>query len=156
TKIALISSAPSEEPKDWFLTNRQMADARAKVNAKAGARRMLAHAIIMPGKPGWLDDLDAALALKPDSIKGYTVGDNTHKELARHPWRMDNEETYRGYERIAKAGIRNICVHKGLWPRSLDREFPRLAPYADVRDVAKAAKDWPQLNFIIYHAAYRL
>ena len=31
-----------------------------------------------------------------------------------------------------------------------------LAPYADVRDVAKAAKDWPQLNFIIYHAAYRL
>ena len=26
---------------------------------------------------------------------------------------------------------------------------------ADVRDVAKAAKDWPQLNFIIYHGGYR-
>jgi len=25
----------------------------------------------------------------------------------------------------------------------------------DVRDVAKAAKDWPQLNFIIYHGGYR-
>src|SRR6185369_15144858 len=27
--------------------------------------------------------------------------------------------------------------------------------YSDVRDVAKAAKDWPQLNFIIYHGGYR-
>jgi predicted TIM-barrel fold metal-dependent hydrolase len=25
-----------------------------------------------------------------------------------------------------------------------------------VRDVAKAAKDWPNLDFVIYHAAYRL
>jgi predicted TIM-barrel fold metal-dependent hydrolase len=24
-----------------------------------------------------------------------------------------------------------------------------------VRDVGKAAKDWPQLNFIIYHGGYR-
>jgi predicted TIM-barrel fold metal-dependent hydrolase len=31
-----------------------------------------------------------------------------------------------------------------------------LLEYSDVRDVGKAAKDWPQLNFIIYHGAYRL
>ena len=69
---------------------------------------------------------------------------------------MDSDDTYRGYEKAVKAGIRNICVHKGLWGRGLDARFPRLAPYARVDDVAKAAKDWPQLNFIIYHAAYRL
>jgi len=156
TKIALISSAPSDIPDDWFLTNQMMADARAKVNGKAGSKRMMTHAIITPGAPGWLDNLDAALALKPDSIKGYTVGDNTHKELARYPWRMDSDDTYKGYEKAAKAGIKNVCVHKGLWGRQLDERFPRLAPYARVDDVAKAAKDWPQLNFIIYHAAYRL
>jgi predicted TIM-barrel fold metal-dependent hydrolase len=156
TKIALISSAPSDIPADWFLTNQQMAAARSTVNEKAGARRMMTHAIITPGAPGWLDQLDAALALKPDSLKGYTVGDNTHKELARYPWRMDSEETYKGYEKAVKAGIRNICVHKGLWGRQLDTRFPRLAPHARVDDVAQAAKDWPQLNFIIYHAAYRL
>ena len=33
---------------------------------------------------------------------------------------------------------------------------PHLVHYADVSDVGKAAKDWPQLNFIIYHSAYRL
>lgn len=156
TKIALISSAPSEIPDDWFLTNRQMAEARTLVNGKAGGKRMMTHAIITPGAPGWLDQLDAALELEPDSLKGYTVGDNTHKDLARHPWRMDSQDTYRGYEKAVAAGVRNICVHKGLWGRRLDEQFPHLAPHARVDDVAQAAKDWPQLNFVIYHAAYRL
>jgi predicted TIM-barrel fold metal-dependent hydrolase len=156
TKVALISSAPSDIPDDWFLTNRQMADARARVNAQAGATRMMSHAIFTPGAPGWLEALAAALELRPDSIKGYTVGDNTHKERARYPWRMDSDETYRGYALAEKAGIRNVCVHKGLWGRQLDARFPRLAPHARVDDVAKAAKDWPQLNFVIYHAGYRL
>ena len=156
TKIALISSAPSDIPDDWFLTNRQMADARTRVNGKAGSKRLMTHAIITPEAPGWLEQLDAALELKPDSLKGYTVGDNTHKELARYPWPMDSEETYKGYEKAAAAGIRNICVHKGLWGRSLDERFPHLAPYARVDDVAQAARNWPQLNFVIYHAGYRL
>ncbi|HEY4077885.1 MAG TPA: amidohydrolase family protein [Rhizomicrobium sp.] len=156
TKIALISSAPSEIQQDWFLTNAQMAEAREKVNREAGYRRLFAHAIFTPGRPGWLEDLDAALVLKPESCKGYTVGDNTHKELSKYPWRMDDEKvTYRGYERMLKAGIRNVCVHKGLFPPSVERQFPHLVRYADVSDVGQAAKDWPQLNFIIYHSAYR-
>jgi hypothetical protein len=142
TKIALISSAPSEIPEDWFLNNRQMVAARETVNGRAGSKRMMAHAIITPEAPGWLEALDAALELKPDSLKGYTVGDNTHKDLARHPWRMDSRETYRGYEKAAAAGIRNICVHKGLWGRTMDERFPILAPYARVDDVAQAARDW--------------
>ncbi len=156
TKIALISSAPSDIPADWFLTNQQMAEARARVNGAAGGKRLMSHAIFTPGSPGWLDDLDAALELKPDSVKGYTVGDNTHKETSAHPWRMDDEKVaYLGYERMVKAGIRNVCVHKGLFPPSVEQRFPNLVSYADVRDVAKAAKDWPQLNFIIYHSAFR-
>ncbi|MCR6645068.1 MAG: amidohydrolase [Terricaulis sp.] len=157
TKVALISSAPSDIPEDWFLTNAQMAEARTRVNNEAGSKRLMTHAIFTPGAPGWLEHLQASLELKPDSAKGYTVGDNTHKETARYPWRMDDEAVaYRGYELMAAAGVNNVCVHKGLWNHALDTRFPHLAPYADVRDVAKAAKDWPQLNFIIYHAGYRL
>lgn len=33
TKVALISGAPSKDPRDWFLTNEMKAAARAKVNA---------------------------------------------------------------------------------------------------------------------------
>ncbi|MGE0418331.1 MAG: amidohydrolase family protein [Acetobacteraceae bacterium] len=156
TKIALISSSPSEVPQDWFLTNAQMIEARDRVNRDAGARRMFAHAIFTPGWDGWLDHLEAALQRRPESIKGYTVGDNTHKDLARHPWRMDDETiTYTAYELCVKYGIRNVCVHKGLFSKTTAARFPHLLPYAMVDDVGKAAKDWPQLNFIIYHAGYR-
>jgi len=157
TKVALISSAPSEMEADWFLTNEMMAKARATVNARLGGRRLLSHAIFTPGQPGWMEALERALVdLKPDSMKGYTIGDNTNKDLSRHPWRLDDEKLlYPAYERMAKAGIVNVCIHKGLFPPSLDQKYPNLRPYCDVRDVGKAAKDWPQLNFIIYHGAYR-
>ena len=83
TKISLISSAPSDIEQDWFLTNEQMAKARKDINDEAGSRRVFCHAIFTPGQPGWLEKLDAALALKPESCKGYTIGDNTHKEISR-------------------------------------------------------------------------
>jgi len=157
TKVALISGAPSEVPEDWFLTNEMKATARADVNGLAKARRMLSHAIFTPGYPGWLEQVDYAIEkLKPDSMKGYTIGDNTHKELSKHPWRLDDETlVYPAYEKFLKAGIRNVCVHKGLFPPSVEKQFPHLLAHSDVRDVAKAAKDWPQLNFIVYHGGYR-
>ena len=156
TKVALISGSPSEVPEDWFLTNEMKAKARADVNGLARSKRMLAHAIFTPGYDGWMDSLDKALALKPDSMKGYTIGDNTNKNLSKHPWRMDDEKlVYPAYEKFVKAGIKNVCVHKGLFPPSVEQQFPHLLAYSDVRDVGKAAKDWPQLNFIIYHGGYR-
>ena len=157
TKVALISGSGSEEPRDWFLTNEMKAEARGKVNTLTGSTRLLSHAIFMPGMPGWMDAVDKAInELKPDSFKGYTVGDNTNKQLSKHPWRMDDEKLlYPFYEKLAKAGLVNVCVHKGLYPLSTSQRFPQLLEYADVRDVGKAAKDWPQLNFIIYHSAFR-
>jgi predicted TIM-barrel fold metal-dependent hydrolase len=118
---------------------------------------MLSHAIFTPGYDGWLEQVDHAIRdLKPDSMKGYTIGDNTHKDLSKHPWRLDDEKlVYPAYEKFVKAGLRNVCIHKGLFPPSVEKQFPHLLAHSDVRDVAKAAKDWPQLNFIIYHGGYR-
>jgi hypothetical protein len=157
TKVALISGAPSDIPQDWFLTNEMKAEARAKVNRDAGSRRMLSHAIFTPGQPGWLEAIDRAISdLKPDSFKGYTIGDNTNKKVSQYPWRLDDEKVaYKAYEKFAKVGLVNVCIHKGLFPPSVEQQFPHLLSYSDVRDVGKAAKDWPQLNFIIYHSAYR-
>jgi predicted TIM-barrel fold metal-dependent hydrolase len=159
TKIALISSAPGAATPFMPLNNQQMAEARAKVNAEAGSRRMLSHAIFAPGAPGWEEDLDAAIALKPDSWKGYTIGstglDTKGRVSKLWPWRMDGEEAYKAYEKMAKSGITTVCVHKGLFPPSMERKFPHLRGYVDVSDVGQAAKDWPQLNFVVYHAGYR-
>ncbi len=162
TQVALISGSGSEDPRDWFLTNEMKAQARADVNARAGARRLFSHAIFMPGTPGWLDKVDEDLEKnRPDSFKGYTVGDNTNKHLARHPWHLDDEKLlYPFYEKLVKASqtqpsLRNVCVHKGLFPPSVTQRFPNLLQYADVRDVGRAARDWPQLNFIVYHSGFR-
>jgi len=157
TKVALISGSGSEDPRDWFLTNEMKFEARKKVNEAAKSKRCLSHAIFMPGLPGWLHDVDRAIAtLKPDSWKGYTVGDNTNKAISRHPWRMDDEKLlYPFYEKLVKAGQNIVCVHKGLYPPSTEAQFPHLMPHAKVDDVGKAAKDWPQINFVIYHSAYR-
>jgi len=162
TKVALISGSPSEIPEDWFLTNEMKFDARGTVNAIAGTKRMFSHAIFTPGYPGWMEQVDRAYeVLKPDSYKGYTVGDNTNKNLSKHPYRLDDEKLmYPFYEKLVKwsatnPGLKNVCIHKGLFPPSVAQQFPNLADYADVRDVGKAAKDWPKLNFIIYHGGYR-
>ena len=162
TKVACISGSASEEPRDWFLTNQMKFDARAKVNKEAGTKRMFSHAIMTPGWPGWLDKVDEEMEkLKPDSWKGYTIGDNTNKNLSKHPYRLDNEKLmYPFYERLVKwskdhPGVVNVCIHKGLFPPSVEQQFPHLVGYCHVGDVGKAAKDWPQLNFIIYHSAYR-
>jgi hypothetical protein len=157
TKVALLTNSPSDVPEDWFLTQETVFQTRAKVNQAAGSRRMLAQYTFTPGQPGWLEGIDRAVAeFKPDSWKGYTVGDNTHKDTARYPWHLDDEKLlYPAYEKFVKSGIKNVCIHKGLFAPAVEKQFPQLAPYADVRDVGKAAKDWPQLNFIIYHSAYR-
>jgi len=157
TKIAILSNSPSEVPEDWFLPQDVVFKTRETVNKEAGSKRMLAHFIITPGWPGWLDQIDKAIEVyKPDSWKGYTVGDNTHKEHANHPYHLDDDKLmYPFYEKAVKAGIKNICIHKGLFAPGAEQQYPKLRPYADVRDVGKAAKDWPQLNFVIYHSGYR-
>jgi len=154
THVALVSSAPADDPSHTIVTDDGMARASALVNGLAGTRRMLAHGVIAPGKPGWLDRIDeVAERCRPDSWKGYTVGDPLAP--SKFPWRMDDETvTYPGYERIRRSGARIVCVHKGLVPPDYEKTFPNWE-YAKVDDVGKAARDWPDLTFVIYHSALK-
>lgn len=162
TKVACISGSYSVKMEDSFLTNDMKYAAREKVNKEAGTRRMFSHAIFTPGHPGWLEKVEEEQArLKPDSWKGYTIGDNTNKHLSKWPFRLDDEKVmYPFYEKLVRWSktsptVANVCIHKGLFPPEIEQKFPHLLPYSDVRDVGKAAKDWPQLNFIIYHSGWR-
>lgn len=154
TTLALVSSAPADDPANTILSSADMARTRALVNAIAGSRRLFCHGVFRPGQPGWLDDLaHTASVLRPDSWKGYTVGDPLSP--SKWPWRMDDEKTvYPGWELVRKSGIRIVCVHKGLVPPDYERTFPNWQ-YARVDDVARAAKDWPDLTFVIYHAGLK-
>lgn len=155
TDVGLLSGAPSDDLDDWFLSNDQLAQARRVVNAVAGSRRLLCHAVFTPGRPGWLEDLDRAIEeLKPDSWKGYTIGDPL--QPSEWPWRLDDEElVYPAYQKMVDAGITKVCIHKGLLPANYREAFPDQWAYAKVDDVGRAARDWPQLDFIIYHSALK-
>ena len=157
TKVALLTNAPSDDPKDWLLPQQAVFTARDRVNSEAGSKRLLAHFTITPGQPGWLEAVDHAIEVyKPDGWKAYTIGDFVIAHGGRFAYKLDDEKLmYPFYERAAKAGIRNVCVHKGLFPLFAEKALPHLAADAAVADVGKAAKDWPQLNFVIYHSGYR-
>lgn len=80
--------------------------------------------------------------IKIDGLKLYPPGPDTRG------WRMDDEKhTYPLYEVLRKHGVKNICVHKGLPGLFLEE-------YCHTQDLARAAADFPDLNFIAFHSAY--
>jgi predicted TIM-barrel fold metal-dependent hydrolase len=156
TAVTVLSGAPFDD-KSWeFLTNKAIAEAVKMVNKTAGSTRMLGHAVVTPGQPGWMDEVDQALAEHPPaSWKMYTIGDPLSAKT-KYPFRLDDERLMYGfYEKIDKAGIRNICIHKGLMPADYEESWAGVWKYQTAWDLPKAAKDWPQLNFIIYHGCFR-
>ena len=143
-----------------LLTAAQTAAARNFVNEISGSTRMLAHGLLYVGKGNLAYIQEQIEQNKPDSWKGYNISnaakvDNDPNSLMRQ-WRHDDEAVAyptfelieKNYQKLkaAKPGFNNICVHKGLAPGPPDPE--RGHP----RDLPKAAKDWPNLNFITYHA----
>ncbi|MFQ5567454.1 MAG: amidohydrolase family protein [Paracoccaceae bacterium] len=159
TKIAVLSGAPFDDPTWELLPNDQIVAARALINAfSGGKRRLIAHSVFTPKRAGWLDDVDRAISeLKPDSWKGYTIGDPLFPSKFGTYWRLDDEKLmYPFYEKITRAGINTVCIHKGILPADYEQSWPGVWQYATAWDIGKAAKDWPQINFVIYHSALRL
>jgi uncharacterized protein len=157
TKVALLSGAPFDDPTWWLMSNAQIAAVRNSVNKTAGTRRMAGHFVFTPKYPGWMEEVERGIGeLKPDGWKGYTVGDPLSPSTKGTYWRLDDEKLiYPFYERIMKTNVRNVCIHKGLLPLDYEKSWKDIWQYNTVWDVEKAARDWPGINFIIYHTALR-
>ncbi len=142
------------------ITAAQTAAARNFVNEISGSRRMMAHGMLYVGK-GNLEYVQQQIdENRPDSWKGYNISyaakvDDDPMSLMRR-WRHDDEDVayptfeliQENYERLRGdfPGFNNICVHKGLAPGPPDPVMGHPG------DMPKAAQDWPNLNFITYHA----
>ena len=147
TVMAIISGVPS---RDWDknpLPPDQMVATRKYVNDLAGSQRVLSHGLLRPnlGAKEMVEMERQVKELKIDAWKMYTGA-----ELGEKAWRMDDEKVaYPFWEKTKKLGIKNLCVHKGL-PLGFFNEKA-----CHPSDLEKAAKDWPDLNFIVYHSGYR-
>ena len=148
TAIGLISTPPGPYPQEAVVPPREMAHIRDEVNRLAGSQRMLAHGLVTPQLG--VADLDfmamQAEMLKVDAWKCYTG--SCPKGFDRG-WRMDDERiAYPMLEQARKLHVKRICVHKGL-------PLGPVPDYNHPRDLIKAAKDFPDLNFLVYHSGLR-
>lgn len=149
TSMAVITGLPAKEDKDNVLPPGELIETRAEINGLARSRRIVAHGLFSPdlGARDLEDMKRQHEQLKVEAWKGYPGQPLADGSVG---WWMDDEKVaYPAYEYSRKIGIKNICVHKGLplpsW--DLDRSSPK--------DVPKAARDFPDLNFLIYHAGFK-
>ncbi|HWN98937.1 MAG TPA: amidohydrolase family protein [Blastocatellia bacterium] len=147
TMMAIISGVPTAEWRENILPPDKMVKTRDEINQMAGkTQRMLSHGLLRPnmGKSE-LEEMERQVkTLKINSWKMYPgsmIGDGAY-------WLDDEKETYPFWEKSKKLGVKNICIHKGL-PLGLFNE-----EHCHPKDVEKAAKDFPGLNFIIYHSGW--
>ena len=145
TDIGLISTPPGPYPQEAVVPPQEMTHIRDEINRVTQSRRMLAHGLITP-QLGQVDldfmDVQAA-TLKVDAWKGYTGA--APKGFDRG-WFVDDEKiAYPMLERARKLGIKRVCLHKGL-------PLGPVSDYNHPRDVIKAARDFPDIDFVLYHA----
>ncbi len=147
TVMAIISGVPSREWDKNPLPPDQMVATRKYVNDLAGSQRVLSHGLLRPnlGQPE-LEEMERQVKeLKIDAWKMYTGA-----ELGEKAWFMGDEKVaYPFWEKTKKLGIKNLCVHKGLPLGAFNEKA------CTPLDIEKAAKDWPDLNFIVYHSGFR-
>ena len=145
TAIGLISTPPGPYPQEAVVPPKEMTHIRDEINRITQSRRMLAHGLVSPqlGQAD-LDYMDQqAGSMKIDAWKAYT-GANA-KGFDRG-WFLDDEKlAYPMLERARKLGVKRFCVHKGL-------PLGPVPDYNHPRDLIKAAKDFPDIDFFAYHA----
>lgn len=133
TTVSVLSAGSPFDPfsaqgtdTSWeFLNNEALAQAAEMVNETAGRSVMLAHAVITPGKKGWVDKVNDALK-KKELPAGWTLYD------CQFP--LDDKRLNWFYDKAAQTGIVNLGISGGSTPRNLVR----------------TAQNRPKLNFILY------
>jgi predicted TIM-barrel fold metal-dependent hydrolase len=149
TVVAVITGLPSRTENQNVLPPADMVETRAQVNGLARSKRLLAHGLFSPelGTRNMEEMQMQVERLKVDAWKGYPGQPLT--DDGRGWWMDDEKLAYPAYEYSRSVGIRTICVHKGLPLPAWDLE------HSSPRDIPKAALDFPDLNFLIYHSAFK-
>lgn len=143
TDIMVLSFVPSTRETEP-VTIEDADETRRIVAELEGSKRLMIHGRVNPNQDGDLEAMDE-LAANWDisAFKTYTqygpggVGFFLSDEVGRAM-----------IERARRLGVRNICVHKGLpfGPQSYE--------HSQCSDIGVVAKDYPDMNFLIYHSGF--
>jgi uncharacterized protein len=149
TDLAVLSFVP-ELPENNPLSLDEANQVRVLVNRMKGADRLFLHAMVIPNAGPEV----APLQLMKDAVDRYPI--KAWKCYTQWGWgpngagfELDSPDIGIPFiERARELGVRNICVHKGLFFPWFPIELGRCA------DVGRAAALYPDVNFIIYHSGY--
>ena len=145
TVMALMTGAVIGPKDHHALPSPDMVETRNRVNAAAGTQRMLSHGLADPMDPAFLAEeiYYQVNDLKVDGFKCYP-GNPTGA------WKIDDPEVaFPFYEKALELGVRNISFHIGL-------PLPgKWEDYYRPDGIIPAAKAFPDINFIIYHASMK-
>lgn len=148
TTVGLISTPPGPYPQEAVVPPKEMAHIREEINRLAGSQRMLAHGLVTPQLGA--ADLEfmamQAESLNVDAWKCYTG--SCPKGFDRGWWMDDESIAYPMLEQARKLNVKRVCVHKGL-------PLGPVPDYNHPRDLIKAAKDFPDIDFLVYHSGLR-
>ena len=148
TSIGLISTPPGPYPQEAVVPPKEMAHIRDELNRLAGSQRMLAHGLATPQLGA--GDLEfmamQAERLKVDAWKCYTG--SCPRGFDRGWWMDDEQIAYPMLEQARRLNVKRVCVHKGL-------PLGPVPEYNHPKDLIRAAKDFPDIDFLVYHSGLR-
>jgi predicted TIM-barrel fold metal-dependent hydrolase len=150
TDVACLSGVPDQTEDKMIIPPDRMARTRNLVNEMTLSQRMLCHGLFSPdlGTRNLENMHRQAESLKINAWKGYTgQGLGANKD----GWWADDEKiAYPALEYSRdKLKIKNICLHKGMAIGVFNEA------YCHPKDMVKASKDFPELNFLLYHAGLK-
>jgi predicted TIM-barrel fold metal-dependent hydrolase len=140
TAVAVLTSGPDT------LLNQEMAAMRSLIDELAGPGRLLNHVVVhaeiseeLESMARWRDEY------APVGWKVYTPG-RLGPEGWVSGWMLDDEEYgFPFLERARDLAVPLVCAHKGI---------SMLVDNGSPRDIGPAARAFPELDFVVYHAGY--
>ena len=147
TDMAVLSIGPLYQ-ESMVPEHSEAAATREAVDALNDTHRLLIHGRCMATIPSEFDAMaEIAETYKISAFKSYTQYGMERTD----GYFLDDDTGNAFISRAQDLGVNIICIHKGL-------PFPAMAKetikYSTCRDVGPAAKNFPDMTFMIYHSGY--
>ncbi len=142
TDLMVLSFVPSTR-EDEPLTIEEATATRDIVEKLEGSQRLMLHGRVNPNQKGDVEDMERLKEFGVVAYKTYTQWGPSGAGF----W-MTDDVGVAFVEKARKLGVRNICIHKGL-------DFgPKSYEHSTCRDIGPIAKQFPDMNFLIYHSGF--
>ena len=154
TTVAMMSGVPAPNATERLISNDAMAATRDLANDLGASQRCVTQGMLTPNFPRGndagttIEDMEHLVNdLGIKALKVYT-GAGGALFGGNPSWWLDDEEV--SYPMLAEAqrlGLDVVNAHKGFEQSIFEPAF--VSP----RDIPKAARDWPDFNFVVFHSA---